>query len=83
MSRFIEQSLLKRSAGLPFTNIEINTVPSTSFVERSEVSGILNLRANKLDKNDYFRCMKQKPVLVGVRRCKLFESICNEALNQQ
>ena len=33
---------------------------------RSEVSGILNLRANKLDKNDYFRCMKQKAVISGV-----------------
>ena len=52
-----------------------NEIYSTNLWRESEVSGVLNLRENKLNKNDYFRSMSAKAVMLKIESSKCITTV--------
>ena len=52
-----------------------NEIYSTNLWGESEVSGVLNLRENKLNKNDYFRSMSAKAVMLKIESSKCITTV--------
>ena len=75
--RFIEQRLLVLVILLfsPQVMFWENEIYSTNLWGESEVSGVLNLRENKLNKNDYFRSMSAKAVMLKIESSKCITTV--------
>ena len=75
--RFIEQRLLVLVILLfsPQVMFWENEIYSTNLWGESEVSGVLNLRENKLSKNDYFRSMSAKAVMLKIESSKCITTV--------
>ena len=75
--RFIEQRLLVLVILLfsPQVMFWENEIYSTNLWRESEVSGVLNLRENKLNKNDYFRSMSAKAVMLKIESSKCITTV--------
>ena len=75
--RFIEQRLLVLAILLfsPQVMFWGKEIYSTNLWRESEVSGVLNLRENKLNKNDYFRSMSAKAVMLKIESSKCITTV--------
>ena len=75
--RFIEQRLLVLVILLfsPQVMFWEKEIYSTNLWWESEVSGVLNLRENKLNKNDYFRSMSAKAVMLKIESSKCITTV--------
>ena len=75
--RFIEQRLLVLAILLfsPKVMFWEKEIYSTNLWWESEVSGVLNLRENKLNKNDYFRSMSAKAVMLKIESSKCITTV--------